>query len=175
MWGETETDEEGMYKLGGLHKGDRYQLEIEPQADAEVRDWVYQSPYFHTMELEDGSTLELPNAELKSHGQTLAGVVVDLEGNPVAGVTVSTRMASGRSLSRPQRGPPPWTKTDAQGHFRLSQLPEEPLSLMTYQANQAGGSIRYPSHTNPKMNQQDIRIVFDPALRELPEDLDARE
>lgn len=175
LWGETETDEEGMYKLGGLHKGDRYQLEIEPQADAEVRDWVYQSPYFHTMELEDGSRLELPDAELKSHGQTLAGVVVDLDGNPVEGVTVSTHMASGRSLSRPQRGPPPWTKTDAQGRFRLSQLPEEPLSLMTYQANQAGGSIRYPSHTNPKMNQQDIRIVFDPALRELPDDLDARE
>ncbi len=146
---------------------------MEPQSNAEVRDWRYQVPYYHTVEVEPGATIELPDAELKSNGQSLAGVVIDPDGNPVEGITVVARLASGMNLSRPRDGPPPWTDTDRHGRFKLTHLPDEPISLMAYKANPAGGRIRYPSHASPEMNAQDIRIVFDPELQAEAEDLDS--
>lgn len=175
IFGETTTDTEGRYRLTGLQKGDRYHLEVEPQANAEVRDWRYQMPYSHTVEVENGATIDLPDAVLKSNGQSLAGVVVAPDGSPVEGITVSAQLASRRSISRPRNGPPPWTDTDKQGRFHLTHLPDEPISLMAYKANPAGGRIRYPSHASPAMNAQDIRIVLDPALQIEVEDLDSDE
>jgi protocatechuate 3,4-dioxygenase beta subunit len=174
-WGEAVTDDQGRYQLSGLSKGDRYYLEIEPYENAEVRDWPYQMPYSHAVGVEDGATIELPDAELISHGQTLAGVVVDPDGNPVEGITVSASLASGGRLSRPRSGPTPWVQTDGEGRFRLTYLPDEPISLMAHRANPAGGRIRYPSRVNPEMNANDIHIVFDPTLLEEPEDLDSQD
>jgi beta-lactamase regulating signal transducer with metallopeptidase domain/protocatechuate 3,4-dioxygenase beta subunit len=171
-WGETKTDEQGRYRLAGLRKGDEYQLEVEAQDGAEVRDWRYQMPYINTVDVEDGATIDLPDAVLKSNGQSLAGVVVDPDGNPVEGITVSARLASGENLSRPQDGPPPWTETDKEGRFHLTHLPDEPISLMAYKANPAGGRILYPSHAYPDMSSTAVRIVLDPRLREPLEDLD---
>lgn len=171
-FGETTTDELGKYRLTGLTKGDRYHLEVEAKEGAEVRDWRYTMPYSHTVEVENGETIELPDAELKTNGQTLSGVVVDPDGNPVKGITVSARLATGMHLSRPQNGPPPWTETDDKGRFKLSHLPDEPVSLMAYKANPAGGRILHPSHASPAINAGNIEIVFDPSLIEEPEDLD---
>ena len=55
--------------------------------------------------------VRLPDVRLVTRGQTLRGVVVDPQGKPVAGVTVSARLAGGRTLTRPRTGPPPWTQT----------------------------------------------------------------
>jgi protocatechuate 3,4-dioxygenase beta subunit len=170
--GQTNTDAEGKFHLNGLEKGDRYYVTIAPRADAEVRDWRYSMPYSHTVEVENGSTIELPDAEFKRNGQTLAGVVVDPDGNPVAGVQVSLRFASGRSLARSANGPPPWMTTDAEGRFRLTHLPDEPLSILAYKSNPAGGRIAHPVQLTPAMNDDAIRIVFDPSLTEELEDLD---
>ncbi|MEM9659485.1 MAG: carboxypeptidase-like regulatory domain-containing protein, partial [Planctomycetota bacterium] len=90
----TTTDDEGLYRLTGLMQGDRYRLEVEPQGGAQTRDWQFASPYFHTVEVENGETIELPDAELKTNGQTLSGRVVAPNGEPVAGVTVSGRYRS---------------------------------------------------------------------------------
>jgi beta-lactamase regulating signal transducer with metallopeptidase domain len=169
---QAVTDAEGKYQLAGLTKGDRYYVDVDPQQDAEVRDWQYTMPYSHTVGVENGETIELPDAELKSNAQTLMGVVVDPDGKPVEGITVSARLASGGYLSRPQNGPPPWTKTNGQGRFKLTHLPDDSISLMAYKGNPAGGRIRHPSHATPEMNASDIRIVFDPTLLEEPEDLD---
>lgn len=174
LYGETTTDGQGRYRLSGLRNGDRYRLEVEPLPDAEVRDWTYQSPYSHTVDVERDATIELPDAVLKDNGQSLAGIVVDPDGRPVGGISVSARLASGAGLSRPQSGPPPWTETDENGRFRLTHLPEEPISLMAYKANPAGGRIRYPSHASPDINDQDVRIILDPKLQSEIEDLDSR-
>ena len=37
---------------------------------------------------------------------------------------------------------------------------------MAYFANPKGGRIRFPAKLDVDLNQQDIRIVLDPALRE---------
>jgi len=55
-------------------------------------------------------------------------------------------------------------------------LPDQRISLFAYyKCNPAGGRIRYPSRSNPEINVTDIKIVFDPSLLELPEDLDEDE
>ena len=99
--------------------------------------------------------------------------MVDRQGKPVEGVTVSVRLAGGGNIPRPLKGPPPWTQTDAQGRFELRQLPDESIELMTYRAGPGGTRILYPSIVRPKPNQQDVRILFDPTLGEGVEDLDA--
>ena len=172
---ESVTDIDGRYRVSGLHKGERYELEVLAAGNAEVRDWVYSSPYVNEMKEEDGSSIELPDAVLSSNGQSLSGIVVDLEGRPVAGYTVSASLVesvNGMSLSRPKNGPPPWTKTDKKGHFHLSYLPEKPVKLMTYKANPKGGRIYYPTVQEVTLNDKEIRIVVDPKLGGGIEDLD---
>jgi hypothetical protein len=117
--------------------------------------------------------VKLPDVRLMTRGQTLRGVVVDPQGQPVAGVTVSARLGNGQGLSRPQTGPPPWTETDGRGRFELRQLPDQPLELMIYRRGAGGTRIRYPVVVRPAVNAQDVRAVFDPTLGSEIEDLDA--
>ena len=167
------TDAEGRYRVTGLHKGDQYQLEIEVTGTAQVCDWQYQSPYSQTMNADDGETIELPDARLVSNAQELRGIVVDPDGTPVPDITVSARLASGGSISRPQRGSPPWAETDKDGKFLITNLPDEQILLKAYRANPAGGRIHYTSKQTVELNAHDIRIVFDPKLGSGIEDLDA--
>jgi protocatechuate 3,4-dioxygenase beta subunit len=170
--GQVRTDAQGRYRVHGLAAGDRYHFEVVDADGLADPDWHHQSPYLQTVR-EGLAEVALPDLKLKTRGQSLRGVVVDPQGKPVAGVSVSARLGSGRSLSRPASGPPPWTTTDDQGRFALHQLPDEPIELMAYHNDGRGGRVLYPSISRPKMNQQDIRIVFDPSLSEPIEDLDA--
>jgi hypothetical protein len=122
--------------------------------------------------VDDKREIELPDVNLVSRGQLLRGMVVDPQGRPVSGITVSASLADGRMLSRPPTGPVPWTSTGEDGRFELSQLPEEPIELMAYRAKPEGGRIRFPAKARPTLNQQDVRIVFDPRLTDEIEDLD---
>lgn len=173
--GETVTDQEGRYRVAGLLPGDQYMFEIRDPDGMVAAGWTHQSPYGHTV-AEGKAEIELPEAQLVSCRQRLQGVVVNPMGMPVAGITVSASLAEGRgSLSRMGDAPPPWTVTDEQGRFALSQLPDEPIELMAYRANPMGGPILYPARVRPQPNQQDIRIIFDPKLTQEVEDLDAPE
>ena len=173
---ETVTDKDGRYKVGGLHKGERYGVEISEHQKLTVRDWHYHFPWGNDINSEDGATIELPDAKLTSNGQSLSGVVVDPDGNPVAGIHVSAKLASGGHLNRRENSPAPWTDTDSSGRFELTDLPDEPIGLMAYNRNTVtpGGSINYYSETSPKMGATDIRITVDPRLGSDIEDLDAK-
>ena len=76
------------------------------------------------------------------------------------------------SIPRTRDGPPPYTVTDDTGEFELQKLPEGQVQLMAYKPNPAGGIIRFPSHTRPKVGDDMIRIIFDPELTQEVEDLD---
>ena len=174
---ESVTDSDGRYRVTGLHKGDQYSVEVQPVGNAEIRDWKHSSPYVNEMKEKDGSTIKLPDAVLSTNCQSLSGIVVDLEGNPVAGYSVSARLADsarahGIGLSRPQNGPPPWTTSDKNGRFELTYLPDKPLKLMTYKANPKGGRIHYANMQEVKLNDKEIRIVVDTKLGTGIEDLD---
>ncbi|MCA9185477.1 MAG: M56 family metallopeptidase [Pirellulaceae bacterium] len=169
---ETTTDAEGRYRVAGFQEGERYHFEVVTSDNLQVRDWHHQSPYAPSVNANGRTTIELPDAVLVSNGQRLSGIVVDPQGNAVAGVTVSAHLAAGGMLSRPQRGPPPWTETDDQGRFQLTNLPDEPIELMAYIASPQGGRIRYPSKFRPPLNSTDIRMILDPSLGAGVEDLD---
>jgi len=171
-FGDVITDAEGRFQVAGLDPGDRFQFEIVDPDGLAAPDWEYQGGYVQTVP-EGKEVVTLSDAVLTRRGQNLRGIVVDPQGKPVAGITVSARLATGGMLMRRGEEPPPWTETPASGRFELTNLPDQPIELMAYRANPKGGVIRFPAKVRPTKGQQDIRIVLDPALTSEIEDLDA--
>ncbi|MGH7138035.1 MAG: MSCRAMM family protein, partial [Pirellulales bacterium] len=162
------TGADGRYSLGGLKAGDSYSIEVEPPFPAIDASWPHQSPHIPKLPANAQGEVKLPDMKLRRLNQSLAGMVVDPDGKPVSGARVSAMLRKGHTfVNRASRsGPLPWTETDAQGRFRLEQLPDEPLSLMAYIQKGGGGPIRFPARVSVELNQQDIRIVLDPSLVE---------
>jgi len=168
---ETETDENGKYRVTGLKSGDGYQIELKPPYPAADPTWHHQPPYIQNLAEDAKGEVELPDVDLLKLSQSIAGVVVDPDGEPVKGAQVTVQLRSGEHLARlTQSGPPPWTESDHQGRFHLKELPDEPLSIMAFFANPKGGRIRFPAKLDVVRNQQDIHIVLDPSLREVEEE-----
>ncbi len=166
---EFRTNEKGEYRVTGIRRGQGYSFELATKDGATAPGWPHQMPYIQIIRQDEKrKEIKLPDAVLIGRGQTLQGIVVDPDGKPVPGVSVSASIAGGPSLARPRTGPPPWTKTNDEGKFTLSQLPDRPIELMAYIANPKGGRIRFPAKASPKRDQRDIRIIYDPV-----EDLDA--
>lgn len=172
---ETVTDKDGRYSVSGLQKDDQYHFEVAATGNLAVRDWKHQLPYVPTITAEDGATLELPDAILLSNRQTLRGQVLNRNGKPVAGITVSASLASGGTISssNDRNAQPPWTDTDEAGRFELDGLPDEPISLMAYRANPAAGPINYSVKQSVKLGATNIRVILDPTLGSGIEDLDS--
>jgi uncharacterized GH25 family protein len=164
----AETDGDGRYRLAGLKAGDSYQIEVKPPFLAADPAWQHQLPYIPKLPDNAQGEVDLPDMKLRKLTQTLAGKVVDPDGKPVVGATVSAMLRDGiTSIARIARsGPAPWTETDQEGRFKLQQLPDEPLAIMAYIRPKAGGPIRFPAKVNVELNQQDIRILLDPSLTE---------
>jgi len=170
--GEYVTDAQGRFRVAGLDAGDHYRFEIVDPDGLAAPEWEYQGGYIHTVP--DGTTeVTLSDAVLVRRGQNLRGIVVDPRGRPAPGVSVSARLANGSQLSRTGNGPPPWTKTGADGRFELTNLPDQSIELMAYLANPKGGRILFPAKLQTMKGQQDIRILLDPELTNEVEDLDA--
>lgn len=162
FFGETRTDAEGRYRIPGLKKGEQYRFEVIAPGDRQVHDWRHQSPVLTTIDTDDDATVELPDAVLVRSDQVLRGVVVDPDGNPLAGVQVSASLASGGRRPLAQRGTVPWTETDDQGRFTMTNLPNKPIRLMAYRRAPADGRIRYRATVEPELNADEIRIFLDP-------------
>jgi hypothetical protein len=171
--GEATTDADGHYAVNGLAPGDGYMFEIIATGGLVAPDWQHQMPYVQRVPVNAGAELKLPDVNLINADQSLRGIVVDPSGNPVPGITVSAGLGSGMSLSRTRIGTQPWMTTKDDGRFELTDLPDKPIELMAYKGNPKGGPIRNSSKLRPKSSQQDIRIIYDPALGTQPEDLDA--
>lgn len=165
---DVVTDADGRYRLSGLKPGDSYHIEVKPSFPAVDPNWQHQSPWMPT--LADGASGEvaLPDMNLRRMTQTLAGMVVDPDGKPVAGAEVSAGLVdSYGSLFRTSFGPLPWTETGRTGRFYLSVLPDMPLEITAYMKPREGDTeVRFPARVKAKLNQQDIRIVLDPSLVE---------
>jgi hypothetical protein len=118
--------------------------------------------------------MELPDANLVATNQTLSGIVVDVDGNPLSGIRVNAQLQNGGGVPGRNNKRPPVTETDGNGRFRLEQLPDEDLSLMACQLKPGGNQIRLSTNVDVERNQSDIRIVFDLTLLTEVEDLDAK-
>ncbi|HEX2475015.1 MAG TPA: carboxypeptidase regulatory-like domain-containing protein [Lacipirellulaceae bacterium] len=158
----AETDSEGRFRFEAVHAGARYSAMVQ-------RDGYTDSGTTSQL-VAAGETTVFKPVELKLRGTFVAGIVVDPDGKPVAGVTVSAQQRNGGSISYGRRGPP--KLTDAAGRFRIEDLPNEPLELMAYiRASETtkDRSIHFPAHANAEPGQTNVRIVLDPKLqRPLP-------
>ena len=98
------------------------------------------------------------------NSQSLRGVVVDLHGQPVSGLTLSLTRLPGAPLdSRPQ------LKTNQVGSFQIENLPNVPLQIAAYGAKNwfldgQSNRLRFAAWVLPEINQQDIVIVYDESL-----------
>ena len=158
----VETDSAGRFRFETVEAGRRV------SAYANVDGFTSQGTMSHA--LASGQELEIPPIELKSRGAFVAGIVVDPDGKPVAGATVSAMERSGGSISFGRGGPPKPTGSD--GQFRINELPNVPLQLLAYiqdPNNRKDGRIHFPARVNAEPGQTDVRIVLDPKLqRPLP-------
>jgi beta-lactamase regulating signal transducer with metallopeptidase domain len=162
----SESDADGHYRLIGLKSGDPYQIDIRPPFPAADPAWPHQLPSMPSLPEDAHGEVTLPDVNLHKLTQSLAGKVVDPEGNGVPGAQVIAMLRDdSASIQRmSMAGPPPWTETDQDGRFKLQQLPDEPLAIMAYMKSSADERIRFPAKVNVQLNQQDIRIVLDPSL-----------
>ncbi len=174
---DVKTGEDGSFAAGGLTPGDHYYFEIHSVDGSADPEWTHQTPYISEVPQAAKEKIELPDVNLIGMSQTLSGIVVDPRGNMVADATVSAGVVGKRvgHLSRRPDRSPPWTQTDAQGHFELTDLPDKQIELMVYQKNTDPNDrvIRRAATCRPSLNQRDIRIVYDPLLNAHIEDLDS--
>jgi uncharacterized GH25 family protein len=158
----VETDRSGRFRFETVEAGKRV------SAYVNVDGFTSEGTGSH--KLSPGKELEIPPIELKSRGAFVAGIVVDPDGKPVAGATVSAMERSGRSISFGRAGPPKPTGPD--GRFRINDLPNVPLQLMAYirvPESTKDRSIHFPARVNAEPGQTNVRILLDPKLqRPLP-------
>ena len=168
------TDLDGRYTVGGLEPGDRYSFKIITRDGSSAPNWRHQSRHVQTIADDHVGIRELPDAILVSNNQSLSGLVVDPDGNPVAGISVNARLKNLGTIPRLDNAAPTWTETDANGAFRFEQLPDETIELIAYKEDPATNRILYPAHISTDRNQTNLRIVVDPTLAIPVEDLDQR-
>jgi protocatechuate 3,4-dioxygenase beta subunit len=156
-----ETDSQGRFRFDAVEAGVRYSAMV--QRDG------YTDSGTPSQLVEAGQKTEFEPIALKSRGAFVAGVVVDPEGKPVAGVTVSAQLRNGGSISYGRSGAP--KPTDAAGRFRINDIPNEPLELMAWipTRHPKDHVIHFPAYAKAEPGQTDVRIVLDPKLqRPLP-------
>lgn len=161
------TDADGRYRLSGLKPGDSYSIEVEPPFPALDVSWPHQSPYVVKLPETAPDEVLLPEMNLVALTQSLAGVVVDPDGKPIARARVAAMHGkNGRFIyyASPSGGRRAYAETDAAGRFELRELPDEPLSLVAY--INTGKPFRLPPRINARLNQQDVRIVLDPTPKD---------
>lgn len=165
--GTFVTDEKGTYKLTGLKAGDQYHVEVMSYNSASPVFWQLISSH-PQIPIDTKSDLELPDAYLIRLSQSLSGIVVDLEGKPLAGVHIAVQDENGDDLPwSVTRGQPP-TLSDSEGKFRLAGLPDVPLKVTAYRPGQPiTRSLRNVAQIDAKKNQKNIRFVLD-KISEVP-------
>lgn len=173
LFSVVTTDRDGRYVAGGLNAGEQYRFEIVAPNGMSAPNWQHQLPYVQHIPEGHVGQRGLPDANLVTYGQSLGGKIVDADGQPVVGYSVSAQLQNGMSVPRRENVPQPWIDSDQEGNFLLEQLPDLPLELMIYKSNPAGGRIRNELRVRPKQGDTQIRVVIDQSLNEGVESLDA--
>lgn len=130
MWNsvQAKTDSEGRYELKNV--------------DVQRGLVLWAVDNIHAPYAEDVNDSPLPDEMLKNiqlaDSVPLHGKIVDKEGNPVSGVSVSLREykgVSGLSAGRPNQ----WVTSDSQGRFTLGNAPPEGKIILEVYADSIGG------------------------------------
>lgn len=153
----SRTDADGRFTLELVDIGRDLHLMIHEDG--------YELPSLVRFNLKSGEMFEYPAITMRRLDQTVSGIVVDPDGNPVEGATIA---ASDRSTRRPislTRGES--TVTDKDGRFTMRHLPNAPLSLMAFFRSPpevTDRTIRFPGNADADPGDTDVRIILDPKL-----------
>jgi carboxymethylenebutenolidase len=159
----TKTNDAGVYRFEAVPLNARVKVLVERAG--------YSNNGSTYRKVLAGKETKLPNVVLAPRNSVVAGTIVDPNGKPVANVTVyATEKATYRSVSYGPDGEP--KPTDADGRFRLEDMPNVVLELTAYirpKEGQGDGGIHFPATATVKPGQTNVRIVLDPKLqRPLP-------
>ena len=176
LWATTKTDEFGRYEVKGMKYDEWFNIVFEAPEDLCVLNWsenrnldVKNYEYnVGKVSVRDGVE-QLPDS-VAVEVQVLRGIVVDFDGNPLAGIEL---YPTPQSLVRKIFSRFPRTKTDAFGRFEFRNLPRNPLVIVASWPHRNGEPRRPPTQIRTSINQQNIRLALDPDLAEDLEDLDA--
>jgi hypothetical protein len=133
-WGSSRaietlrTDKDGRFQTTALWPGDRYEISVAADGFAKTQAVVLRG--------EAGKVHDLATVTLVRTNVTVAGVVVDSAGKPVAGVTVFNQGDAPRTLS---------TTTGADGRFQLTGLYDGPCYVFARKAGYRFAMTRLPA------------------------------
>ena len=111
--------------------------------------------------LEPGQVLEPTTLAVRRKNATISGIVVDSDGNPIEGVSVSALPRSGKE----KIGSATQTPTGKDGRFTIWAVPNGPLKLRASKRNPGSPTDRSSySYARVETNggADDVRIVFQP-------------
>ena len=153
----AKTDQSGRFEFPLVEAGHR--LHPHPYAEG----YANTNPIDTYAEVVAGKTVEVRPFSMIRTDKIVSGVVVDPDGNPVEGVTVSAEMRSGGQI------PGAFTHgtTGKDGRFTIRGVPNVPLTLTAYirpPDNAKDRRIRNAARIEAEPGQTDVRIVLDPKL-----------
>jgi uncharacterized GH25 family protein len=153
----AKTDDSGRFEIPFVEAEHRLHLSVYIEGYTETEG------QYGTVELTAGQTLEVKPFSMMRTDKVVSGTVVDPDGNPVAGASVSARLRSGPQIPRAFTMRP----TGKDGRFVIRGVPNLPLTLMAYIAPSPDAkerSIRFTATVEAEPGQTDVRIVLDPKL-----------
>jgi 5-hydroxyisourate hydrolase-like protein (transthyretin family) len=153
----AKTDQDGRFEIPLVEAEHRLHLSVYSEGYTETEG------RHGTVEVTAGQTLEVQPFSVMRTDKVVSGIVVDPDGNPVAGASVSARMRSGESIPRAFTTQP----TGKDGRFAIRGVPNVPLTLMAYirpPEDSKDRTIHHPAHVEAEPGQTDVRIVLDPNL-----------
>jgi hypothetical protein len=154
----AKTDENGRFEFRLVEADKPFYLMFHAQGFAEAERGS------RRVQVAAGRTLEAAPFLVARKDKSVSGMVVDPDGNPVAGATVSARLRSSRSGIP---GAIPEQPTGKDGRFMIREVPNLPLTLMAYIPPPSGSGDRrvlFPTTVDAEPGQTDVRIVLDPKL-----------
>jgi protocatechuate 3,4-dioxygenase beta subunit len=153
----AKTDENGRFEIPLVEAERQLHLTvyIEGYAETEGRDSKVQAVA--------GQVVEVKRFSMIRTDKVVSGTVIDPDGNPVAGVSVSAAMRSGMPISRAFTQRP----TGKDGRFTIRGVANVPLTLMAYirpSDDATDRTIRFSARVDAEPGEADVRIVLDPKL-----------
>jgi beta-lactamase regulating signal transducer with metallopeptidase domain/protocatechuate 3,4-dioxygenase beta subunit len=153
----TKTGSDGRFEFPLVEADTLFHLSIWAEG------YVEPEPRSERVRVAAGDTFEVKPFSLVRADKSIAGMVVDPDGNPVSGVSVSASLRSGGQIPRAftERG------TGKDGRFTIRGVPDLPLTLMAYirpPDDATDRRIQFPAHVDAEAGETDVRILLDPKL-----------
>jgi protocatechuate 3,4-dioxygenase beta subunit len=154
---DARTDADGRFTLDLVEAGREFTLSIHEDG--------YENVNFSSFTLKPGETFEHPAITIRRLDQTIAGIVIDPDGNPVEGATIAASDRKTRRSISLYRGQS--TVTGKDGRFTMKHLPNTPLSLMAFipsPPDAVDRTIRFPTNADADPGDTDVQLILDPKL-----------